>query len=320
MKGTYEVTVQNRRVRYRFTIKRNLTILRGNSATGKTTLIEMLLAWQTGGPDSGISVICDRPCIVLTVMNWKENLQLAQDSIIFIDEGAPFVTSEEFASAAKNSSNYYVIATRNSLPNLPYSVTEIYGIRNRSGNRYQGTKRIYSTFYPLYDRETRTVMRPDLVITEDSNAGHTFFSRVCEKFGIPCISSGGKSSVYKTAAENKAENILVIADGAAFGPDIEMTLAINRVKNLGIYLPESFEWLILRSGLIKNRRIAEALEAPADIIESGEYFSWEQFFTGLLTEESQGTYLQYRKTKLNPAYTQDREMEAIQKQMPEIFQ
>ncbi|MCR5126352.1 MAG: hypothetical protein K6B43_14340 [Treponema sp.] len=31
-------------------------------------------------------------------------------------------------------------------------------------------------------------------------------------------------------------------------------------------------------------------------------FSWEQFFTALLTKISDGTYLKYSKKKLNPNY------------------
>ena len=39
MKGSFEVIVKNRRIQYKFTICRNITILKGDSATGKTTLI-----------------------------------------------------------------------------------------------------------------------------------------------------------------------------------------------------------------------------------------------------------------------------------------
>ena len=74
---------------------------------------------------------------------------MIHDSIVFIDEGDKFVASEDFARAVKNTDNYYVIATRASLFNLPYSIKEIYGIKNVSGNRYQGTKRLYAEFYPL---------------------------------------------------------------------------------------------------------------------------------------------------------------------------
>lgn len=42
MKGKHSVFVQNNRLRYEFTISRNITIIRGDSATGKTTLLDLL--------------------------------------------------------------------------------------------------------------------------------------------------------------------------------------------------------------------------------------------------------------------------------------
>lgn len=36
MKGSYHIIVQNKRIRYEFDIRRNITIIRGDSATGKT--------------------------------------------------------------------------------------------------------------------------------------------------------------------------------------------------------------------------------------------------------------------------------------------
>ena len=49
MKGKYEIIVKDRHLQYKFTINRNITILRGDSATGKTTLIDMIAAFQTNG-------------------------------------------------------------------------------------------------------------------------------------------------------------------------------------------------------------------------------------------------------------------------------
>lgn len=42
MKGKYSVFVQNNRLRYEFTVSRNITVIRGDSATGKTTLLDLL--------------------------------------------------------------------------------------------------------------------------------------------------------------------------------------------------------------------------------------------------------------------------------------
>ena len=137
----------------------------------------MINSYQQNGTSSGISISCKKNCTVLTGIRWQENLRSIHDSIVFIDEGDKFALSEEFARAAQESDNYYVIATRASLSNLPYSIKEIYGIKNISGNRYQGTKRLFSEFYPLcnVDVDVDLIQKPDLVIVEDSNSGFQFF-------------------------------------------------------------------------------------------------------------------------------------------------
>ena len=311
--------MRDRHIQYKFTVERNITILRGDSATGKTTLINMIDAYQRGGESSGVSVVSDKRAVVLDAYNWQANLAMITDSIVFIDEGDAFVRSEEFARAAQNSDNYYVLATRSSLFNLPYSIKEIYGIRNRSGNRYQGTKRIYSEFYRLYKApspEAGEIPKPELVLVEDSNSGYEFFSSVSGEYGIPCISAGGKSNIYAGLMETQAETVLVIADGAAFGPEIERVLSLSRIKNLVLFMPESFEWLILSSGIVDGAE--DILADPSEHIESSEYFSWERFFTALLADRTKDSYLAYSKKKLNPVYLQPGEREKILTQVQKI--
>lgn len=101
MIGKYDIEVVTRKVDYQLTVERNITILRGNSATGKSTLYRAI-----------------------------------KQSIVFVDEGAKFINTEEFATAIKKSDNYYVLITRQDLGNLPYSIHEIYELdTNRIGNR-----------------------------------------------------------------------------------------------------------------------------------------------------------------------------------------
>lgn len=316
MTGKYEVTIKNARLQYRFSVERSVTILRGDSATGKTTLIDMIAAFQANGENSGVNIICKKKCVVLTSTNWELNLSQIHDSIVFIDEGDAFVKSQQFADAVQRTDNYYVIATRASLFNLPYSVKEVYGIKNKSGNRYQGTKRLYSEFYPLHDTKLAQIDKPDLVIVEDSNAGYEFFKDYFLKHDIPCISAHGKSNVFGLLQNQDAKTVLVIADGAAFGPELERVLELKRIRDLILYLPESFEWMILRSGLISS--VASILDAPYNFAESSRHFSWEQFFANLLTEKTKDTHLHYSKSKLNSVYLHQKEQTAIVDVMPEI--
>ena len=43
MKGKHKVIVSTKRLKYEFELRRNLTIIQGDSATGKTTLVDALL-------------------------------------------------------------------------------------------------------------------------------------------------------------------------------------------------------------------------------------------------------------------------------------
>lgn len=319
MKGKYSIKVSNVRLQYKLSVNRNITILRGDSATGKTTLIDMIFSYQINGKSSGVTVQCDKACVVLTAMNWQENLNAIHDSIVFIDEGGEFVLSREFAQKIQDTDNYYVIATRSSLFALPYSVKEIYGIKNKAGNRYQGTKRLYSEFYRLYNDELDTIAKPGCVIVEDTNSGYEFFSAYFKYYGIPCISAGGKSNIYGKAVTSSQDTILIIADGAAFGPEIERVTSLQKRKNIVFYLPESFEWLVLKAELLKDKNIKEILNEPSEFIESSQYFSWERFFTELLVQRSKDTYLQYNKSRLNPVYLQKHEMERIAAIMPDVL-
>ena len=305
MKGKYSVFVQNNRLRYEFTISRNITIIRGDSATGKTTLLDLLNAYDRDGDSSGVLVKCDVPCVVIGGQRWEENLQFIHNSIVFIDECNRFIKSEDFAVRVKESDNYFVIVTRDDLPNLPYSVKEIYGIRE--SGKYAGLKQVYNEFYCLYGEVADAELAQEsLVIAEDSNAGFEFFSGLCDE-KIECISANGKSNVFKALQEHREERVLVIADGAAFGCEMEKVMQLIKIgRRIVLYLPESFEWLILNAGIFDDSELKAILNAPSEYVDSKEFFSWERFFTDLLVKKSRGTYLQYNKQSLNKAYLQEK--------------
>ena len=314
MTGTHSVQIQNKRVRYEFELRRNLTVLRGDSASGKTTLVDMVQEHMDNGENSSVQLRCDKACAVLSGSTWRGQLSEMQDSIVFIDEGNPFVFSDAFSEAIQQTDNYYVIVSREGLPNLPYSVTEIYGIR--SSGKYGGLKQHYHEFYRIYGEDiTGGEVHPDTVITEDSNSGFQFFQGVCSRHGVACVSSSGKSNLLRTAKEQSAEQeVLLIADGAAFGSEMDRVVKyLKGHKNIRLYVPESFEWLVLSANPLKDAEIPGILESPQ--VEAREFFSWERFFTRLLTDRTQGTWLQYSKSRLNPAYLQDSVQNAILEEM-----
>ena len=108
----------------------------------------------------------------------------------------------------------------------------------------------------------------------------------------------------------------VIADGAAFGCQIRRVMNVIEGKNVQLYLPESFEWLILNSSIFNDNKIKQILEDTSNFVDSREFFSWERFFTQILVDNTKDTYMAYSKQKLNEVYLHEKNKRAIIEVMP----
>lgn len=107
MRGKHRVIVSTKRLKYDFEIRRNLTIIRGDSATGKTTLVDMIQEYVNNPTGSPVDLTCDKKCYVLEGALWKGQLAEITDSIVFIDEGNDFIKTEEFAREIQSKVRYY---------------------------------------------------------------------------------------------------------------------------------------------------------------------------------------------------------------------
>ena len=319
MNGKYTIEVSNKKVTYRLEIKRNITIIQGDSGTGKTTLFRMINEYNRYGNSSGISLVCDKECIALTELNWQNYLSNAEEKIIFIDEDSKYIHTRDFSKLVNYSDNYFVLITRDSLPHLAYSINEIYGIReNRESQKYIEAKHVYNELFKLYNLNNIEKIVPTKVITEDSNSGYECFHKI---FGDIVKYAGGKSLVtckINDVADNNDE-ILAIVDGAAFGADIQEFL--RNAKRLFckcvLYAPESFEYIILKSEIIEVKK--DILENTFNYADSKLYASWEQFFTAKLVEITNETIYKYNKHKLNEIYTTTGNIDKIKKQLPPLI-
>jgi hypothetical protein len=315
MVGKFDIEIYNNKVHYFLTVKRNITILQGNSATGKTELIRLIGEHEANGASSGITLKCKAKCTVLTAVDWELRLSAMHKNIVFIDETAAFVKSKRFAEMVRGSDNYFVIVTRDDLSQLPYSVDEIYGLRNVSDNqKYKIYHRIYNEMYKLYHFDYGKPFVPELVITEDSNSGFEFFDTLYQG---KCVSANGKSNVYDSIRNAQDKKILAIVDGAAFGAEIGKVSRYLETSNIHcvLYVPESFEYLILSANFTDvPKSVIEETYLHAD---SESYMSWEEFYTSYLMNITKDTVFRYTKIKLAEAYKTEGAVARIASVMPE---
>lgn len=285
-------------------------------------MIDLIRDYKRYGADSGVFLSCDCACRTIDNEDWERHIEEISDSIIFIDEGNRFLTSKRFAELVQQSDNYFVLATREKLPMLPYSIREIYGFR-KSGKFYEA-KQKYNEIYHLYGEiSEHSVIDPQFVITEDSNSGYEFFSELSRQKRINCIPSKGKSNVIKSLRDTeKMEGIrLVIVDGAAFGSEMkDVSEYLNTMEDIVLYAPESFEWILLSTNTIPGVKITSVLQYPENYIDSKQYVSWERFFTAVLIEQTKDDSLwAYSKKRLPKVYLSSKVMSAAKKMMKLIL-
>lgn len=321
MKGSVKIIVSTKRLHYELTLRRNITIIQGDSATGKTTLIQILADYLAGRTGPGTEVICDRKCAVLSgdAESAIARLKTLKETVVFVDEQERFLYSQAFAEAVLNSDCYFVLITRDGLNMLPYSVNEIYCLRN--SGYYQNTRRIYNSMHQIYpERKTAGNIEPSVVLTEDSNSGYEMYETLFSGTSIICTSADGKSNIAKYILSNVDKPIFAVVDGAAFGADMQGAMHALEVNQQSfVWTPESFEYLILQSGIVKFEGLKEILEAPEDYIDSGAYCSWERYFTWLLEDSTKNTIYVYNKSKINPNFLTKGNLEKMKKILPEVL-
>ena len=303
MIGRVSIKISNQRNSYKFTLNRNITILRGDSGTGKTTLYDMIRDYNNLGRESGVK-ISGGNIVTLEGRNWEDELDKLSKKIVVIDEGSKFVFSKEFANKVKGCDNYFLIITRSYLSQLLYSVDEIYRIKGIGKNKE--FERVYTDIDKFYDNPdpNRFPFMPDIIITEDSKSGYEFFLDTVKNTNIKCEAAGGKSKIKGLLKKYKSSNIIIVADGAAIGCEMESLVKEQELSygKLTLFLPESFEWLILKSGIFGN---SAGITDTYVYTDSKKYESWEQYFTDLLMKLSEkDVYKKYSKGKLPLYYIQ----------------
>lgn len=321
MKGSYRFRARSKKVLFEFSIRRNITVIKGDSATGKTTLLHILYEYLRSGRQSGYSVSTDAEYYVYlrdeVGRDWTDALYPLKNTVIFIEENNDFVFTKEFAAFVKTSGNYFVLVTRAPLKMLPYSIHEIYeivtdGKRTDMKESYHEFREIYSNYPVLENNKLQNV------VTEDSNSGYQFWSHVFQKSKV--VSSNGNGNLIKQVKKLEAGDTLVIAEGAAFGALIESCLCSFQTQTdcrIALWLPESFEYLILNSGILKSDKLTQILENIPEYVACEKYESWERFFTDILVELTADGVEKYSKDILNEYYLQKWVVEKIKGEMPE---
>ena len=306
MIGGFQFRLISNKLQYDFIIKRKITKIIGDSATGKSELVDTVA--MKNDLAMNIRITCKYEPIEISRAfseilykrlktfrsefkseTIREILEEYDGYLFFCDETFPYLFTDEFAVFCKYTDSFFVICCRAKLTNLPYSYTEIY--KMKESGKYHTLESVYDEYSKIPD-----VTGIKAALIEDSGSGFDFYASA-----IKCDSAHGKSNlpILLRNAGSDQKWTVIIGDGAAIGPEIEDILAFKGQAVL--FLPESFEYLLLSSEMFRNMDIDDQLQ-HTEKYASGLDFSWEQYYTNLIVSLTQGKKYQYSKKKLNPCY------------------
>lgn len=301
--NNHTLEIKGKRINYLLEIQDRITIIRGDSATGKTTMVK-IISQQLRGINNGFTINTDFNLKEVVIDN-IEYPDLDHNNLYLLDEGS-LETSNEFANFVNKSRSHFIIISRDRLPKIIYSFESIYEFYNDDGitklrHKYKDLNNQYVNKFKL-----------NKLITEDSNSGCQFYN----KFKNINVISSKSNSKLSRRIENE-DDIIVVFDGIAIGPYIENMYNISRNKNIYFLYPKSFEWLLLNSGIFRESDIKDSKNYIGAI-----YITEEEYYTKLLIEVSSrfnNGYIRYKKHKLSDWYLEDDRFNKVVNKLDELF-
>lgn len=239
------VRVSSKRVDYVFEINSKWTILRGDTSTGKTTLVQ-LLKGAHAKIESGELVF--RPLPRLDSLDWEDweraILRVDENTVFYEDEDDLGNISLKMQGVFVKSSAAFLLVCRDTLPGIPHAVSDLCEV---VVTRKDG--KITNTLVPVkFNAATDTTIYGmyKTLCTEDSKSGFIFFYSYLHRV----VSAFGKDKIPDLIEHSV--RTLYLVDACGFGPTYYRSMgALDHSGTNGIKFIESFEALVLRSDFLQ---------------------------------------------------------------------
>lgn len=293
LKNTLSLEVKSNVFNFSCNLHRRLTIIRGDSGVGKTSLINIVTS-----KIPGISVKCSLAVKAADDNSWRSMLMVERDTVIFFDDLKATETLE-FATVCKETlvknNLYAVIINRDSLQNFKELEKE------DKGHKYMAASISVSEIYNFMSDGTEHWLEHvdipttsdydgvDCILSEDSGRGYEFFDTYLKNV-IPA--SDGKSSIVSDVISlaTKHSKVLIFLDLAAYGCHWESFCkkVLHNFDNVFL-LPgrECFEHMLIQSNMLNNDPVV--LHELADPVKyANRFISWEKYYEDLISRVTYG--------------------------------
>lgn len=282
------------RIRYKeydvnLKLRNKITVLRGDSATGKTKLVELITAIDSLGRTDIIE--SSRDIIPLGPKNTGPFL----DNKIYITDEVNSSTSVDFARNIKECNSNFIIINRDSLYSLNYGAFDIYDMVKLRGK---------ITAFKRYENiENKNIFNKNAQnLLEDPKSGYQFYSSILKDVK----STNGASNIVNFLSRGITQNIIL--DEYSIGPYFDNIEKLSRENDIGLLMQGSFEDLLNKS-LFKVSETEYTLRNVSGLEQSAELKCKNNFSE---------IFKSYNKSKLNNWILEKPQKEVVLEKLREI--
>jgi hypothetical protein len=247
-----EISIRNTREgwSYHFKIHEKISILTGDSGTGKTRVAQSVSDQSKSLLGSRLEIACSEKGLKCTLLKDYRNehsldLQefLKNKYVIFVDGNNSFLNYSNVNELIENSPSYFVIIKRH-LNKVKVSYKTAYALEV-SETRHEAVN--------LVDFDKDAYAEPDKILVEGTKGSFSFFTKVFKHCSAEIISFGDKSNAANAIQACKGRKVLVIFDGCGIGQTLLMNHKLLMQDNVQCFVEDSPEWRCLTSKLDLNR-------------------------------------------------------------------
>lgn len=303
MLGTYRVSVLvDKVIRYEFTLKRQFTIVCGDSGTGKTVLRDFIQMHFTEKDNDRVKIVITPEfnassvpvarAITEDLLSVRESGDTHDDGsyklkwskkprnkIIFVDEDYAYLRGIGFAAATSYTDAYYVVLARDTrvAEYLNNSVWDFIHFKE------VGNETIVNKAFKMYNEYNGIIGNYDEVLHEDSTTG----KEICAKALSEVVESVyGNINIVQNVEERPRSTILMIADGANFSNILSEIIDTSEecLNTVYLLLPESTEYVLLHNKLFStDSNVIDSINNPSLVCDTTKYISYERMYEDIIT-------------------------------------
>lgn len=268
--------IQKKIYRYDLTLQRRVTVVVGNSATGKSTLVKALAGALDRNHKTEISVTLNGEEIQYSV--GKEPPADPNVPVLMVFDEYDAEKLRELQNRSKYDPylydrNIWVLYMSRSAKSIPVicSVPSFVYFYTEGNTTYARSH--YSTL-------TNSCTYMD-VITEDRGLGLELYKRLARS----AITSGGNTGFRKYLKRDALVQALYVSDGANSGRHFFELYRLAMSRKIDLIYPECFEWVILSTPMFQQLpEIQEELSRANIDANKPSYVSWESYYTEMLNK------------------------------------